>query len=122
MSHLVSIQTRVRDQSAVAAACRRLQLPKPTQGTAQLYNGSATGLIVRFPGWTYPAVADLATGQLHFDHYEGRWGDPTWIHRLLQAYAIEKTRLEARRQGHDLREQLLADGSVKLTIHVGGSR
>jgi hypothetical protein len=58
MSHIVTIQTKVHDPAAVAAACRRLQLPAPVQGTAELFSGQATGLLVQLPGWQYPAVID----------------------------------------------------------------
>ena len=43
------------------------------------------------------------------------------LDRFLQMYAVEKAKLEARRQGHSVTEQSLADGSVKLTINVGGA-
>jgi hypothetical protein len=120
LSHIVTIATELRDPVAVAAACRRLTLPEPVLGTARLYAGEAAGLLVRLPGWTYPAVIDPRTGLVNFDHYEGRWGDPLQLDRLLQAYAIEKARLEARKQGHSVTEQALPDGSIKLTISVGG--
>ncbi len=42
----VTIQTQIRDPTALAAACRRLGLCRPTQGTAQLYGDQATGLLV----------------------------------------------------------------------------
>jgi hypothetical protein len=48
------------------------------------------------------------------------WGAQQELDRFLQAYAVERTRIEARRQGHSVTEQPLADGSIKLTIHVGG--
>lgn len=51
MSHIVTIQTKVHDPAAVAAACQRLQLPAPVQGEAQLFSGPATGLLVHLPGW-----------------------------------------------------------------------
>jgi len=35
--------------------------------------------------------------------------------------AFEKTKLEARKKGHSVLEQPLEDGSIKLTIHVGGA-
>jgi len=38
----------------------------------------------------------------------------------LQAYAVEKSRLEAHRRGHSVTEQPLADGSIRLTIQVSG--
>ena len=34
--------------------------------------------------------------------------------------AVEKAKLEARRKGHTVFEQPLSDGSIKLTIQVGG--
>ena len=91
MSHVVSIQTKVRDPAAVAAACRRLGLAAPVQGTARLFSGEAAGLLVQLPGWRYPAVIDTESGEVRYDTFEGRWGDPAQLHRFLQAYAVEKT-------------------------------
>src|SRR5215203_2106928 len=75
MSHIVTIRTKVRDPAAVAAACTRMGLAAPTAGRAELYASQAEGLVVRLPGWTYPAVVDLGTGDVKFDTFEGRWGD-----------------------------------------------
>jgi len=121
MSHIVQITTEVRDEQAARAACRRLGLPEPEVGTARLFADEAAGLIVRLPGWIYPAVVDTATGGIRYDNYGGRWGDPAQLGRFLQAYAIEKATIEARRRGHSVGEQLLADGSIRLTIGVGGA-
>src|SRR5688572_650281 len=68
VSHIVTIQTQVRDAAAVAAACQRLSLPLPTERTVRLFSGSATGLAVELPGWHYPVVCDLASGNLKFDN------------------------------------------------------
>jgi hypothetical protein len=121
MSHTVRIVTQVRDAVAVAAAATRLELPAPETGTFALYASEATGLAVRLPGWRYPLVCQLASGELAFDTFEGAWGERAQLDRFLQAYAIEKTRLEARRSGYAVTEAPLADGSVKLTIHLGES-
>jgi hypothetical protein len=121
MSHIVHIQTQVRDPAAIQAACDRLKLPPAKEGTTQLFSGSATGLAVQLPGWQYPVVCDLASGQLHYDNFGGRWGDQVELDRFLQSYAVEKARIEARRQGHTVTEQPLADGSIKLTVHVGAN-
>ena len=120
MSHVVSIKTEVRDVAAIRAACRRLNIDQPEQGTFKLFSGEATGVAVRLPDWTYPVVCDVATGELSFDNYNGRWGDQTELDAFLQGYAVEKARLEARKRGHTVTEQSLADGSVKLTIQVNG--
>ena len=120
MSHIVSIQTEVRDPVAVRSACERLKLPQPTHGTFKLFTSTATGLGVQLPQWRYPVVCDTTTGQLAFDNFGGRWGEQSQLDRFMQSYATEKCRLEARRQGHTVTEQTLADGSIKLTIQVGG--
>ena len=121
MSHTVTIKTEIRDATAVRAACQRLSLPEPVPGKHTLYSGAVEGLAVRLPGWKYPAVADLATGQVHFDNFRGQWGDQKHLDKFLQAYAVERCRIEARRKGHGITEQLLADGSIKLTVQVGGA-
>ena len=121
MSHIVVIKTQVRDPAALAAACTRLGLAAPTQGIAELFSGQATGLLVNLPGWRFPVVVDIQAGQVHYDNFNGAWGSQTELDRLLQAYAIEKARIEARKAGHAVTEQPLPDGSVKLTIHLGGA-
>ena len=121
MSHIVQIETEVRDAVAVGAACQRLKLEAPTQGTAKLFSSSATGLIVNLPGWRYPAVFDTQSGQARYDNYGGRWGEQVQLDRFLQGYAVEKAKLEARKKGHTVTEQSQADGSIKLTVSVGGA-
>ena len=120
MSHIVQIQTEVRDPVAIRAACGRLSLLEPVLGEAQLFSRSVTGWAVRLSGWRYPVVCDVASAKIAYDNFEGRWGDPKELGRLLQGYAVEKARAEARLKGHTLTEQSLADGSIKLTIQVGG--
>ena len=54
------------------------------------------------------------------DNYQGRWGDQQHLDKFLQSYAVEKTRLVARQKGHSVLEQPQRDGSIKMTIQVGG--
>ena len=121
MSHIVKIKTQVKHVTAAQAACRRLKLDAPQQGTARLFSGNATGLIVKLSGWRYPAVFDTETGQARYDNYGGKWGQQEQLDRFLQIYAVEAARIQARRQGHSVTEQPLTDGSIKLTITVGGA-
>jgi len=121
VSHIVTIATEVRDPDAVAAACRRLGLPEPILGIATLFEGRATGLLVKLPGWLYPVVCDTATGVVRFDNYQQAWGKQEHLDRLLQAYAVERARIEALRRGLSVSEQSLSDGSIEVTIHVGGA-
>ena len=120
MSHIVTIKTEVRDAVAVHAACHRLSLAEPTHGKTKLFSGKVEGLAVTLSEWSYPVVCELATGKLHYDNFNGRWGDQKHLDRFLQAYAVEKAKLEARRRGHSVTEQSLSDGSIKLTVQVTG--
>jgi hypothetical protein len=120
MSHIVQIHTQVRDFAAVAAACNRLGLPPPTRRCVQLFSEAAEGLAVELPGWHYPVVCDLATGRLKLDNHGGAWGEQKELDRFLQMYAVEKAKLEGRRQGHSVIEQPLSDGSIKVTIQMAG--
>lgn len=120
MSHVVEIKTQVKDVSAVRAACRRLKLPEPQQRIVTLFSAMVTGLAVELPEWQYPVVCDTITGELKYDNYNGRWGQQAHLDQFLQVYAVEKAKIEARRQGHSVSEQLLADGSIRVQIAVAG--
>jgi hypothetical protein len=120
MSHIVSIKTEVRDANAVRAACHRLSLAEPVQGKTKLFSGEVEGLAVSLPGWVYPVVCDLPSGQLKFDNFNGRWGDQKHLDRFLQAYAVEKAKIEARKKGHTVVETPLCDGSIRLTLQMHG--
>ena len=121
MSHIVEIKTEVRDEAAVRAACTRLQLAAPEHKTCRLFNATATGLCVQLPGWNYPVVCNLETGQVSYDNYGGHWGEQRHLNSFLQAYAVEKAKIEARRKGHAVTETRLQDGSIRVTVRVGGA-
>ena len=121
MSHIVEIKTEIRDEAAVKAACTRLQIPTPEHKTCRLFNATATGLCVQLPGWNYPVVCNTETGQLQYDNYGGHWGEQSRLNSFLQAYAVEKAKIEARKKGHSVTETTLQDGAIKVTIRVGGA-
>ena len=73
MSHIVTIETEIRDVAAIDAACSRLRLPVPVFGTTELFSGSKTGWAVQLPEWKYPIVCDVECGVIHFDNYGGAW-------------------------------------------------
>ncbi len=121
MSHIVEIKTEIRDEAAVRAACTRLQLPQPEHKTVRLFSATATGLAVQLPGWNYPIVCNTESGQVSYDNYEGHWGEQKHLNSFLQGYAVEKAKIEARRKGHSVTETSLHDGSIRVTVHVGGA-
>jgi hypothetical protein len=119
MSHVVSIQTKVHDPLVVASACQRLGLPQPNEGKTRLYSGEASGLLVQLPGWRYPLAIDTTTGTVQFDNFAGHWGEQQHLDHFLQCYAVEKTKLEARKRGYQVTEHALQDGSIRLNIIEG---
>ena len=121
MSHIVQIQTEVRDAAAVRAGCTRLQLEPPIQGEFKLFSKTTRGLGVRLRDWRYPVVCDLNSGKVQYDNFQGHWGDPKRFDEFMQAYAVERAKIEARRRGHSVTEQSLADGLIKVTVNVGGA-
>jgi hypothetical protein len=76
---------------------------------------------VQLPAWNYPLVCNLQTGQVQYDNYGGNWGEQKHLNSFLQAYSVEKCRIEARRKGHRVSEAKLEDGSIRVTVHVGGA-
>ncbi len=121
MSHIVEIKTEIRDEAAVKAACTRLQLAAPEHKTVRLFNATAAGLCIQLSGWSYPVVCNTQTGDVQFDNYNGYWGEQKELHRFLQAYAVEKAKIEARKKGHTCSETHLEDGSIRVTVKVGGA-
>jgi hypothetical protein len=120
VSHIVQIRTEVRDRAAVERACTRLELPVPVEGEAKLFTSVKTGLLVRLKDWEFPIVCDLPSGQVEYDNFEGNWGDRKRLDEFLQAYAVEKATLEARKRGQSVIEKPLGDGSILLLIGVDG--
>ena len=119
MSHTVTIEAELKDPAALEAACRRLQLPLPTRGPIRLFDRIAEGTGIQLDGWRFP-ICLTDRGELLYDNFGGFWGLPEKLDQFRQAYAIEKTKLEARRQGYPCLEQALPDGSVRLTLQVEG--
>jgi hypothetical protein len=117
---------RGRDRSRIAVpldltativfACRRLGLKEPVHGTAKLFSGEATGLLVHLPEWHYPVVIDTLTGVARFDNFNGRWGNQEHLHAFFQMYSVEKAKIEARRRRRAVSEQQLTDGSIRLQM------
>lgn len=47
------------------------------------------------------------------------WGDQAQLDKLLQMYAVEKAKLEARKKGYTVTEQTVSGGAIKLQIIEG---
>ena len=121
MSHIVTIEVEVRDLNAIKSACRRLALKEPVHGKATVFETELEGVLVELPDWIYPVVCQLETGELKYDNYNEAWGEKKHLHRFVQMYGVEKAALKARRKGYSAVEQMLSDGSIRLTVNLGGA-
>ncbi len=121
MSHVVTVEVEIRDLDAIKSVCRRLKLKEPVCGKTILYETEVEGVLVELTDWLYPIVCDLSTGKVRYDNYGGTWGDQKYLDRFVQTYTIEKASLEARKKGYWVSEQSLSDGSVRLTVNMGGA-
>jgi hypothetical protein len=118
ISHIVTIKTELRDLDAIKAACKRMGLAAPVSGEHTMFAGKVKGAAVQLKDWTYPVVFDLITGQAQYDNFNGRWGDQKHMDAFVQAYAVEKCKLEARRKGYQVTERKLPNGNVTLEVRV----
>jgi len=118
VSHTVTIKTKITDLTAIQAACQRLKLPQPTKGEVRLFDRVAQGIGVQLDTWRFPICIE-ADGNLLFDNFQGMWGSTEMLDKFQQAYAVEKAKLEARKQVYQCSESVMADGSIRLNVLVG---
>ena len=122
ISHTVTIKTEVRDAAAVKAACERLRTgrspcrAKPAfQRRSRRACREAARLVVSgrcriSPPVNWPMTTSMATGAT------GR----NWI-VCFKPTRLRNAASRARKKGHVVTESQLADGSIKLTVQVGGA-
>ncbi len=126
MSHFTTIQTQIRDISALRAACHELGLTIAPNAQARGYGSQRIkgDLVIRLNGPYDIAVNEQQDGSFGLTcdwwggHVEKEVGKA--YGKLLQLYGVHKAQAEARRKGYTTRRQTLKDGAIKLTI--GGVR
>jgi hypothetical protein len=119
VSHTTTIDLQVKDEDAFAQACRDLGYEVARNASAKLFQSGSNfndATVVKIPGWNYPVVCK--DGKLHFDNYNGRWGDNAQLDKLKQRYARNVAIKTARARGFRVQEKTV-DGKVKLTLTRG---
>ena len=147
MSHIVTIEPELYDPAAIRAACKRVgwELVEGRQtfrwygryvGDYRVWEKRLRDLgiepedygkcdhAIRVPGAKYEIGLVRRGDQLIplWDTYRpGGLGQVTaenGMNGFLQAYAIEKAKLEARRKGHRVTERKQPNGDIKLTVVI----
>jgi hypothetical protein len=123
MSHISKIELEVKDLGVLSQACTRLGLSLiKAQKTFRWYGQEAPcDHCIRVPGASYEigVISRDGSYELGCDYYDknletviGQRGG-----LLKQAYAAEKTRLEARKKGYSVIERQTATG-IRLHVRV----
>jgi hypothetical protein len=110
-SHTVKIAVPYKDPRTLERACKTLGWKWLGYGKHSLSENSVTGHGFMPETFLLPAVLD-AEGELHFDTYEGSWGDQTKLDLLKSEYAIATAEQAAEELGWQT--ERTAEG---LTVH-----
>ena len=126
MSHFTTIQTQIRDVSALRVACEELGLQIMPNAVARGYgsNNHKGDLVIRLNGPYDIALnqQDDGTFGLTTDWWGKHVEKEVGVNygKLLQLYGVYKAQAEARRKGYTTRRQTLKDGAIRLTIGLPG--
>jgi hypothetical protein len=125
MSHISKIEVEIKDLDSLARACGRLDLKfAKNQKVFKWYGAKGEcDHAIKVPGATYEIGVKKAKNgegyELICDYYDkgiekviGKQGG-----LLKQAYAVEKTKAEARRKGYTVIEKSLETG-VRLQLRL----
>jgi hypothetical protein len=124
MSHISKIELVVNDIRSLKAACIRLGLSFAKNQTSFKWWGRKNGICnhaIKIPGTAYEIGVHKQADRydLLVDYYdpavEAAIGSNAG--KLKQAYAIERTRTEARRKGYTVVEKQTEDG-IRLSIRA----
>ena len=122
MSHFTSIQTQIKDLTALQDACTELGVELIHQGVARGYathtrrgdaviklKGPYDIALNKQPDGNYDLTTDWWNG-----HVEKEVG--TNFTKLIQLYGVHKAMREAKKNGYLTSRKTLPNGAIKLTI------
>jgi len=123
MSHISKIELEVKDLNVLSQACTRLglELIRDRKQFKWYGKNAACDHVIKVPGAEYEigVVYEKRRYELNCDFYDrgiekviGRQGG-----LLKQAYAVVKTKIEARKKGYSVLEKR-TDAGVRLHIRI----
>ena len=92
MSRLVEIEQSIYDIESFKRIAIKLGYTV-SEGSVTFYSGQKVdGTLIKIPGWKYPVVVDK-NGKVHYDCYNGRWGEKDRLLKLTQKYSVEELKM-----------------------------
>ncbi len=127
MSHFTTIQTQIRDLTALSEACSELGVSLVPNADCRGYAGITRKAphVIRLKGpydiAVDPSKANDGTHGLTTDWWDGHVAREVGVGygRLLQSYGVHKTEREARLRGLRTTRRVETDGSILLTLEGG---
>jgi hypothetical protein len=127
MSHFTTIQTQIRDLSALSDACSELGVSLVPDADCRGYAGITRKAphVIRLKGpydiAVEPSKVNDGTHGLTTDWWDGHVAREVGegYGRLLQSYGVHKTEREARLRGLRTTRRVETDGSILLTLEGG---
>jgi len=117
MSHVATVKTEIKDLPTFKKVLQDKKISF-TEGKhrVKLYSKTVDAdFSFHLEGWQYP-VAVNSEG-LHYDNYNGQWGNLDDLHSVTRAYGREVALAEAEEAGFYLEEeQVLQDGSIEVFV------
>ena len=115
MSHIITLETKLKDPDALKRACDALGVTIEENTTIRLFQASRSGSAISLPGWRYPIVVD-SEGTVHYDNYGGRWGDIKHLGELVQEYTAQVVEAQAFNDGLYSWRESREDGTLVITV------
>ena len=122
MSHISKIELEVKDLNTLSYACNRLGLQMVKEQKSFRWYGQKAGTcdhLIRVPDAEYEIGIVRSNGlyELQCDYFDRNIGKYIGENGglLKQAYAIEKTKIEARLKGYSVIEKKIETG---IRLHV----
>ena len=127
MSHFATIQTQIKDITALGCACDELGLRLVPNSTCRGYAGTVRHAVyaIKLRGpydiAVDPSPARDGTFGLTTDWWDGHVAREVGVGfgRLLQSYGVHKTMREASLRGLRATRRVEANGSILLTLEGG---
>ena len=121
MSHRVEMKTCIKDAGLAISSARALKLAHQT-GRQRLCLYSDTvevDLTVTLPNWRYPIGIDIKTGTIHFDNYNGHWGNIDQLDDFVQEYNLQLAEQESQDlllEGWQTERVKQANGDIQIQL------
>lgn len=117
MSHIVTIQTELKNKESIQEVCKALNVQYLGQKTTKYYNTTKSGIAVQFRNWKYP-VTIQENGSVYFDNYQGSWGNKKDLDAFINEYSLVETVGKLKKKNLRYEVQRLKNNEIKIEVMI----